>query len=167
MANTRENSELAQDFWDFAVTRYGRPGVPAQLLHWQDEDGANVNLALLCAWAGVRGRTLGRGDLEIAEYAVAGWSAAVTKPLRAMRRRLKEDWRGLSAETEPTRRSILAAELEAERAEQSILLAALAPWPNRNAKGSPSLARANLRAYLGGAATAAPASIIAAICSSE
>ena len=167
MANTRENSELAQDFWDFAVTRYGRPGVQAQLLHWQNEDGANVNLTLLCAWAGVRDRTLGPRDLEKAEYAMAGWSASVTKPLRALRRRLKEDWRGLAAETEPTRQSILAAELEAERTEQSILLGALAPWPNSNANGSQSLARANLHAYLGVAATAAPASIIAAICSSE
>ena len=85
-----------------------------------------------------------------------GWSAGVTRPLRALRRRLKEDWRGLAAETEPPRQAILAAELEAERTEQGILLAALAPWPDPNANELPDLPEANLRAYLGAAATAAP-----------
>lgn len=167
MPNTPANSELAQELWDFAVARYGRPRVQALALEWQDENKANVNLMLLCAWAGLRGRALGRGELEKATHAAAGWSAGVTRPLRALRRRLKADWRGLARETEPPRRAILAAELEAERTEQSILLAALAPWPDPNTNGSPDLAKANLRAYLGGAATAAPASIIAAICSSE
>jgi uncharacterized protein (TIGR02444 family) len=167
MANTPANSELAQDFWDFAVARYGRQGVPALVLKWQEEYKANVNLVLLCAWGGLRGRALGRGDLEKATRAAAGWNAGVTQPLRALRRRLKEDWHGLAAETEPPRQAILAAELEAERTEQGILLTALAPWPDPNADGSPGLATANLRAYLGEAATAAPASIIAAICSSE
>ena len=168
MPNSAGISELAQEFWDFAVALYGRPGVQAQLLRWQDNDGANVNLALLCVWAGRRGRGLDASDLRVARSAMAGWNAGVTGPLRSLRRRLKADWRGLACDVDPARQAILAAELEAERAEQHLMLAALAPWPDVIAGGTGNaLAERNLRHYLGAAATAAPASIIAAICSFE
>ena len=168
MPNSAEISELAQEFWVFAVALYGRPGVQAQLLRWQDNDGANVNLALLCVWAGRRGRGLDASDLRVARSAMAGWNAGVTGTLRSLRRRLKADWRGLACDVDPARQAILAAELEAERAEQHLMLAALAPWPDAIAGGTGNaLAKRNLRLYLGAAATAAPASIIAAICSFE
>lgn len=167
MPNTAETSDLALEFWDYAVALYVRPGVQEQLLHWQDKNCADVNLALLCVWAGSRGRALENADFRLASAATTGWNAGVTRTLRALRRRLKEDWHCLAENTEPARQSILAAELEAERTAQRLMLEALAPWPAAPAGGSPALAEANLRAYLGAAATAAPASIIAAICSAE
>lgn len=126
------------------------------MLDWQERRGANVNLALLCLWAAERGRSLDRAACDRAERAIAGWHAAAVAPLRGLRRRLKADWAGLARTAEPTRHAVLAAELEAERAEQALLLSALAPWPAPEARRSPirPLARANLLAYLGSAAAA-------------
>lgn len=167
MPNTSGNRDLAKEFWDFAVAAYGRPGVQAQLLKWQDQNRTNVNLALLCVWAGLRGRVLNRMELTTAEAAIAGWHSAVTNPLRLLRQRLKGDWRPLAPDTNSARQAVLAAELEAERTEQRLLLDGLAPWPATLPDRFTAMARANLETYLGEAATAAPASIIAAICSSE
>ncbi len=130
-----------------------------------------MNLTLLCIWAGLRGRKLDAAAVYQAVAAVAGWNAAITGPLRAMRRRVKGDWNALAIDSEPARQAILAAELEAERAEQTLLLWALAPWPHQEQRqvvsGAAALIAANLAAYLGSAATTAPAASIAAICASE
>ena len=159
-------SQLAQEFWDFSLSLYARPSVAAELLEWQDRRGANVNLALLCIWAGERGRVLSSADIAKAETALAGWSAAVTKPLREIRRRQKAVWRNLAPDPEPARQAVKHAELTAERTEQLILVQTFSPWPEPSAAGAAPV-RANLAAYLGGEAIAAPASSIAAIWSSE
>jgi len=119
-------SQLAQEFWDFSLSLYARPSVAAELLEWQDRRGANVNLALLCIWAGERGRVLSSADIAKAETALAGWSAAVTKPLREIRRRQKAVWRNLAPDPEPARQAVKQAELTAERTEQLILVQPLA-----------------------------------------
>lgn len=167
MANTCEAPLPTVEFWDFALAVYGKENVRQQLLLWQDEHGANVNLALLCVWAGLRDRRLSAAQLRTALAAAAGWHAAATQPLRELRRRLKADWKELAIDAKPARQAVLAAELEAEKAEQVLFLHALAPWPPAQEPQTPSIAEANLRTYLGSAATAAPASIIAAICSAE
>lgn len=167
MANTSAAPPPAAEFWDFALAVYARENVRRQLLLWQDGHGINVNLALLCAWAGLRGRRLSATDLRAALAAAAGWHAAATRPLRELRRRMKDDWRALAIDAEAARQAVLAAELEAEKAEQALFLHALAPWPPAQEPQTPSTAEANLRTYLGSAAMAAPASIIAAICSAE
>ena len=161
------NAIQSQRFWRFAVALYAHAEVRTQLLSWQDNNGANVNLALLCIWAGTQGRLIDSSDLVRANNAVSGWNAAVTRPLRKLRQRLKTEWQPLSLNTEPSRQAVMAAELEAERAEQELLLAALAPWPPLNKDRSGALIAANLAAYLGEAATADPAASIAAICSAE
>lgn len=173
MLNATENGLPTQEFWTFSITFYGEPGVQAQMLRWQDENHANVNLALLCIWAGALGRKLDASDIRRAASTVSGWNAAVTRPLRQLRRRLKADWQPLALDSEPARQAVLAAELEAEKAEQALLLKALAPWwlpAGPDAAAPPDramLIRANLAAYLGSAATAEPAFSMAAICSGE
>ena len=167
MINTPEPDLPGKEFWAFAIALYGEQSVKAQMLRWQDENGANVNLALLCIWAGKQGRKLSPTDLRRAKAAVSGWNTAVTRPLRHLRQRLKADWRNLATDTEPARQAILSAELEAEKAEQELLLRALAPWPVQTRPGTSALIEQNLAAYLGSAATAAPASSIAAICFGE
>ena len=167
MPNSGETAGLASAFWDFSIRLYSNTQVRDQLLQWQDENGANVNAALLCVWTGKRGRALSAEQLRRAHSAVAGWHSAITQPLREQRRRLKIDWQPLAPGFEQTRQAILHAELEAERVEQTLLLEALAPWPAAAPGDSGNLAAVNLQTYLGAAATAAPASIIAAICSAE
>lgn len=167
MPNSGETARLAVTFWDFSLRLYGNVQVREQLLQWQDENGANVNAALLCIWAGKRGRALTHDQLRRALSALAGWHSAVTHPLREQRRRLRNDWQHLAPGFVQTRQAILHAELEAERVEQTLLLEALRPWPAAAPGDSGNLAAVNLQTYLGAAATAAPASIIAAICSAE
>jgi uncharacterized protein (TIGR02444 family) len=39
-----------EEFWEFALARYARPGVAQCCVALQDEHGANVMLLLYCAW---------------------------------------------------------------------------------------------------------------------
>lgn len=152
------------DFWAFSLRVYTVAGVPQRLLDWQESAGANVNLALACIWAAERGRSLRAPDLRRAQTGLAGWHTATVAPLRALRRRLKADWAGLAIDAEPARQAVLAAELEAERAEQALIVRALAPWPaTPHARPNPALAAANLRTYLGSAAGADIRALLAAI----
>jgi uncharacterized protein (TIGR02444 family) len=152
------------EFWDFAVRTYGIAGVGERLLDWQDGRGANVNLVLLCLWAAERGRRLDPAACARAFAAASGWHTAAVEPLRALRRRLKVEWAGLAQDVRPTRSAVLAAELKAERAEQGLMLAALAPWPaEAGADPGQALARINLLAYLGSAAEADIDALLAAI----
>lgn len=160
------------EFWAFALAIYARPGVAPCLLDWQDRRGANVNLALLCLWAAALGVRLDAAAFRRAEGACAGWRAAVLAPLRGLRRRLKVDWVGLAIDAATTRSAIQAAELEAERAEQALILTALAPWPAGDSAlvkfglanpglANPGLAEENLIAYLGQDAAAEIAQLLA------
>ncbi len=152
------------EFWEFAAAIYGRPEVGERLLEWQDRRGANVNLVLLCLWAAGQGRRLDSAACARALAAIAGWHAAAVEPLRALRRRLKVEWGGLAKDVQATRSAILVAELEAERAEQVLMLMALGRWPKTAGPNrDPALARANLVAYLGNAAAVDIDDLLAAI----
>jgi uncharacterized protein (TIGR02444 family) len=135
--------EQASAFWGFAADLYARPGVASLCLDLQDRDGRDVNLLLLCLWAGRHlGLALDDWDLRELAGAVAPWNAAAVHPLRALRRALKGE-----AEAEALRARVGAAELEAERLAQRRLLAALPDRPPGVA--SPSLGLANLERYVG------------------
>ncbi|HLZ66732.1 MAG TPA: TIGR02444 family protein [Aliidongia sp.] len=138
--------EQASAFWGFAVASYARPGVADLCVDLQDRAGRDVNLLLLCLWAG-EALGLALDDWELADLAAAvgPWNARAVHPLRALRRSLKGE---LAAEA--VRARIGAAELEAERQAQRLLLAAL---PAR-AGGVASRERglANLARYAGEAA---------------
>src|SRR5216684_334547 len=90
---TTENDTRARDadaFWQFAGMLYARPAVGEACLLLQDRDGLDVNLVLLCLWAGSsRNIRLTPGDFARLEGAVACWNATVLTPLRAARRALK------------------------------------------------------------------------------
>jgi len=135
--------EQASAFWGFATALYARPGVADLCLDLQDEAGRDVNLVLLCLWAGeVLGLALDDWDLKDLAAAVAPWNAAAIHPLRALRRSLQGN-----AEADAVRAKIGAAELEAERLAQRHLLAALPKRPAGVA--SAELGFANLRHYVG------------------
>ncbi len=137
-------------FWDFSATLYARPGIAAACLRLQDRHGADVNLLLFAVWAAARGVTLDREAFRAAGQAVAGWQAAVVRPLRLLRRDLKMDPHGASPDlAEIVRDRIKAAELDAEHVEQLILAQRR---PGASDEASPAirgaLARQNVKAYL-------------------
>ena len=160
-----DSKSLEDEFWLYAGRIYARDGVAAILLDWQERRGANVNTVLLCLWSANRGRRLALGDFEAVAQAVAGWHAAATVPLRRLRQRMKVDWAGLAPNVEPTRQAILAAELQAERSEQAIMVRTLSPWSARVDLADEGLARQNLLTYLKNAdvVTGAGAEAVAAL----
>jgi len=120
---------MENPLWNFSLAVYAKPGVEAQLLHLQDELGADCNVLLAIAWQASRGRALD----------AARWSALLAHsemaqrqclaPLRALRRRVKT----LTA-ADSLYEEVKALELAAERWQQDGLLpllegAALAVQP--------------------------------------
>ncbi len=138
-------------FWSWAAGVYGRSGVAAQALGLQDEQGANVNLLLLCLYLGDGGMPLGPDTLERLENTIGPWNREVTQGLRRVRRSLKA-WPDMET-AGALRKRIAQEELVAERVEQGLLLDAVdsvgALEPGPSAPITPgSTALENLKAYL-------------------
>ena len=138
-------NDSADDFWSFSLGFYGRAGVSAACIDLQDRYGHDVNILLFACWVGLSGRgRLTPGDLARAEAAVGPWRRAVTEPVRAARRALKDARDEGAGELYGAAKAL---ELAAERVAQS-RLAALAPArvivTDRAAD-----ATANLTLYLG------------------
>jgi uncharacterized protein (TIGR02444 family) len=94
-----------------------------------------VNILLFCCWLGASGRpTLTADRLRAILTASEGWQAAVVRPLREVRRLLKDrPWPGALPETvEAVRRRVADAELAAEHAEQLKLAGLHMPSADRD-----------------------------------
>jgi uncharacterized protein (TIGR02444 family) len=116
---------MASAFWNFSGAVYGADAVQNECLTLQDQFGLDVNLILLCAFAGaIHGVALMPDDIASARALVGPWHKDIVSSLRAMRRRLKTiDTPGaVSAKAAADLRTqVKAAELEAERIEQMML----------------------------------------------
>jgi uncharacterized protein (TIGR02444 family) len=132
--------------WTFSLVVYAEPGVQEECLALQERLALDVNLLLLCAYAGVQGVTLSENDVSAAAAAVAAWHGDIVRPLRAVRRALKSVARDDAA---ALRTEVKAAELRAEQIEQAVLWA----WWRGRAAGPagdrPAALSANLRRLLG------------------
>ena len=112
---------LPHPFWNFSLELYGAEGVAEACLDLQDRRGCDVNVLLFCCWLAASGRpTLSADRLRAILKASDVWQADVVKPLRAIRRKLKDgSWAGALPETvDAVRRRVADAELAAEHAEQ-------------------------------------------------
>ncbi len=150
-------SERANNpFWEFSLAVYGRTGVASACVGLQDRRGLDVNLLLFACWAGYcGGRRLDRDEWRRMIDSSAAWRVGVVEPLRAIRRRLKEDtWPGISSTvSESLRQQVKSLELGAEHAEQ-IALTTIMPVEPRN-PGSTAEVLAPIRANLAGYVAAA------------
>lgn len=145
---------MASPFWDFSVAVYGASAVEGECLTLQDQFGVDVNLILLCAFAGAaHGVALTPDDIASVRALVTPWHKDIVSSLRAVRRRLKAiDTPGVDAtKAADLRTQVKAAELESERIEQMILeqwaSARLAGRPRSNPRAT---VPANLQALLAG-----------------
>lgn len=143
-------TEPENSLWDFSLAVYSRPGVAEACLALQDRHGLDVNLMLLCCWAGSHGRRLDASDVARLMGAVGEWQRAVIGPLRGVRRRLKRSEGVDSERLGALRQAVKDCELDAERIEQIMLRDALAPPPEKAlpATGQAACAAANLTGYL-------------------
>ncbi|WP_192499030.1 TIGR02444 family protein [Skermanella pratensis] len=136
----------AAELWRFALALYGRPGVSEHCLMLQDRHGCDVTVLLFAAWAGAaRGIALSAQDLAAARAAVEAWHGEVVRPLRAVRRRLKQGPPPApTGRTGELRARIQAIEIEAERIELEELAGRL-PGPAKfRGRATPELVLANL-----------------------
>lgn len=112
---------LPHPFWNFSLELYGAEGVAEACLDLQERRGCDVNVLLFCCWLAASGRpTLSADRLRAILKASDVWQADVVKPLRAIRRKLKDgSWAGALPETvDAVRRRVADAELAAEHVEQ-------------------------------------------------
>jgi uncharacterized protein (TIGR02444 family) len=137
-------------FWDFSLAIYGRSGVADACLALQDRRGLDVNLLLFCCWAGSRGRKLDATEVANLIASVADWQRSVLRPLRLVRRQIKEFPGGDAGQLGLLRTVVKDCELTAERVDQRILYEAVPPSAPTNAPaaGQAACAAANLTAYL-------------------
>ncbi len=113
----------AQDFWPFSLEVYRKPGVEGACLSLQDEAGLDVNAVLFCCWAGASGYgCLTDLEMEAVFGVTQSWNVSVVKPLRSVRRVLK-DHIGPAPEgpVAALRQAVKDIELEAEWHEQRLL----------------------------------------------
>lgn len=143
-------------FWRFSLKVYADPRVERALLRLQDRDGLDVNMVLLCAYAGHHGARFTEAALESLVAHATAWRQSAVEPLRSARRALKHDVGAVSAvQSRNLRRLVKEAELEAERIQQDMLFGLLdhvGAVDGRSADRA-GLIRGNLSAYVSRVAT--------------
>ena len=126
---------LPHPFWNCSLEIYSGEGVTEACLDLQERHGCDVNVLLFCCWLGASGRpTLTVERLRALLEVTDAWQAEIVRPLRAVRRLLKErPWLEALPETvDATRRRVADAELAAEHAEQLKLAGLYAPPADRD-----------------------------------
>jgi len=126
---------LPHPFWNFSLELYAGEGVAEACLDLQDRRGCDVNILLFCCWLGASGRpTLTADRLRAILKTSESWQSGIVKPLREVRRLLKDrPWPEALPETvDAVRRRVADAELAAEHAEQLKLASLHAPPSDRD-----------------------------------
>jgi uncharacterized protein (TIGR02444 family) len=125
---------LPHPFWNFSLEIYAAEGVSGACLDLQERRGCDVNVLLFCCWLGASGRpTLSADRLRAILAEITPWQAKIVKPLREVRRLLKDMPPESVPETiDATRRRVADAELAAEHAEQLRLVGLYAPLADRD-----------------------------------
>lgn len=126
---------LPHPFWNFSLELYAGDGVAEACLDLQERRGCDVNILLFCCWLGASGRsTLTAERLRTILKESDAWQAGIVKPLREVRKRLKDQpWTAALPETvDATRRRVSDAELAAEHAEQLKLASLHSPPADRD-----------------------------------
>jgi len=133
----------ASEFWDFSLRVYRTSGVESACLELQDKHGQDVNLVLFCCWSGSLGYSLSGRDMGKIIESSGQWHGKVVKPLRAIRRDLK-DMVNAQEQKQSLRNTVKKAELMAEKIQQYELAQSL---QGRVEEPGPPLARENLKTY--------------------
>jgi uncharacterized protein (TIGR02444 family) len=126
---------LPHPFWNFSLEIYSADGVAEACLDLQERRGCDVNVLLFCCWLGASGRPTLTADRLRAILKISDeWQADIVKPLRQVRRLLKDKpYSATLPETvDAARRRVADAELAAEHAEQLKLASLYAPAADRD-----------------------------------
>jgi uncharacterized protein (TIGR02444 family) len=108
-------------FWAFSLELYADEAVAAASVDLQDRFGLDVNMLLFALYAAARGRALSRRDIEVLDRAIDPWRSNVVRPLRGVRRWLKEHASAADDRAAALRKSVLERELESEACQQELM----------------------------------------------
>lgn len=136
-------------FWEFSLRFYARPRAAPACLELQDRAGVDVNVMLYLLFLAHQGRQLDRDNISLIDATVNEWRDQVVKPLRTIRRRLKDGMGPVDLDaTAALRTEVKRIELEAERIEQHTLEQLVpASGIGKPASSRATAARENLTAY--------------------
>jgi uncharacterized protein (TIGR02444 family) len=126
---------LPHPFWNFSLEIYAGEGVAEACQDLQERRGCDVNILLFCCWLGASGRPTFTAERLGAILKVSDvWQAEIVRPLRKVRRLLKDrPWTEALPETvDAARRRVADAELAAEHAEQLKLASLYSPPADRD-----------------------------------
>lgn len=120
-------------FWAYSLDVYRREGVSPALIGFQDRHGLDVNILLLCLWAGQAGRgVLDDEDFAHALQVSANWNPEIVCALRDVRIRLRQEVPLVRKElSEAVRKNLLELEIACEQVEQLSIAAGLSPREDR------------------------------------
>jgi uncharacterized protein (TIGR02444 family) len=120
-------------FWDYSLDVYRRDGVSPALISFQDRHNLDVNILLLCLWAGQSGRgVLSDSDFEHALSVSANWNPEIVCAIRDIRIRLRQEIALVPRDlSDAVRKKLLELEIECEHVEQLSLAAGLNLTENR------------------------------------
>jgi uncharacterized protein (TIGR02444 family) len=137
---------MSNPFWEYSLVTYQVDEVAKTCLSLQDLFGMDVNQLLYAAWLASNNQCLNVSHLAELDALVAEWRDSVVRPLRALRRQLR-DWAAATAVHD----ELKALELQAEHEQQDMMYAFY--------QGAPVLVGADrpLRANLVEVALLAPA----------
>lgn len=122
----------SQSLWDFALAFYAQPQVTETCLRLQDQYHVNVCVLIGLRWLDEREQLLSAAQLDDLYMHVDAWTQQVVKPLRQLRRQLKQPvahWVH-DATQEQLRALIKQAELLAEKKLLTEIDAWVAQIPN-------------------------------------
>jgi uncharacterized protein (TIGR02444 family) len=113
-------TELDNTFWQFSLKLYQHEEVREACLSFQNQEGVNVNLLLVCCWLSYAIEAISQLEFEQAYQQINEWHHQVTQPVRQVRQYLKRfetsnDW------VNHFYQQILADELISESYQQKVL----------------------------------------------
>lgn len=151
MAAAKSGSGRSSDsaFWRFSLRFYALPGIAPACLELQENAGVDVNVLLYLLFVAAQGRMVTRDDVERIDALVKSWREQVVRPLRSVRKQLKNGMERIDdKESTRLRSDVKRIELDAERIEQQTL-ERLVPAATLGAPTSSrdTAARANIAAY--------------------
>ena len=101
---------MVEDFWDWALARYGCAESQKLLLRLQTTGGLVILEALFACWLAQCGRRWQASDVAQMQCSTASWIDEVVLPLRATREKWKPD-----LDLQQQRDLLLKLEVQAER----------------------------------------------------
>src|ERR1700710_543458 len=114
--------QTTSPFWDFSLGFYAQPGIAEICLDLQDRFGADVNVVLYLLWQAQRRRRLTSVKIEKLIALTSDWQQHVVRPLREVRRFLKEPGPTWSSDSVASfRQRLKGEELLAERLQQTAM----------------------------------------------